>query len=97
MISSNRLSRIQRIERIDPFDPTPEKLFKRASEPDPDDNSDDDYGGSLEFFEDCMRGLLACMREQREIIKALDREGQQHLNDLAEHLRIDRGIDRSRP
>jgi hypothetical protein len=91
MISTNRLRTIQSIRRIDAFDPTLARLFKRASD-DGDDGSDDDYGpGSIEFFEDCTRGLILAMRQQRELIKALDREGQQLLDDLAATLGIDRG------
>jgi hypothetical protein len=95
MISANRLNRIQRIERLDPF-ACSGPIFKRSTQADDcseDDGSDDDYGpGTIEFFEDCTRGILEAMRQQRALIKAFDQMGQEQLDALAEHL----GIDRSR-
>lgn len=85
MISSNRLRQIQSIRRIDPFAATG-PIFKR------DDDDDESYPevGTAEYFDFCTRGLLECMRQGRELIKAADEMGQQQLDELAEHLGIDR-------
>jgi hypothetical protein len=90
MISANRLRSIRSIERIDPFSESG-PIFKRSvPDDDPDAEGEWPEPGTPEFFETCMRGLLESMRQGRELIKAADEMGQQQLDELAEHLGIDR-------